>query len=471
MSIDSFASSLASRRWLRWLAIAAGAFVALTVLAWLAAPPIARGQLESRLSQALGRKTTVESVDFNPLELRFTIRKLVIADPAGTVPLLALDELVANFSSASLWRWAPVLDALKLVHPSVSLARDRDGRYSVQDLIDIALAGPTGPSPRFSVNNIEIDDGSIAFDDGVTGRKHRVEKLGIGIPFLSSLPYQTDIEVTPRFEGAVNGAHFELGGNTIPFAERREAAIDIEFDALPLKDYVAYLPVKPRVELAGGAVTTHLKVVFVDGAPGERKLEVRGDARIDGLAVKRRDGSSLVAAERIAVALDRVDVFGRDARVASVAVDAPAIDVRRLADGTLELVQPLFDVASAAVARSPAREAPGHSRARGAVASDGGEDCARARHDRARRRNLVVPLDADRGCTQRDQSVDEDRRESACRAFVRFGGPDRHIQGRCRRRAARSCGDRHVRALEVLARAALSVLQARAGRRRAERLA
>src|SRR4029450_2055364 len=224
--------------------------------------------------------------------------KLVIADPAGTTPLLALDELIADLSSASVWRWAPVLDALKLAHPAVSLGRERDGRYSVQDLIDAVLAGSSGPTPRFSVNNIEIDDGSIAFDDGTTGRKHRVEKLAIGIPFLSSLPYQTDIRVTPRFEGAVNGAHFELGGNTIPFAERREAAIDVDFDALPLKDYAAYLPVKPAGDRAGGTVSgatvpTRLKVVFVDGAPGERKLEVRGDARVDGLAVKRRDGSSL----------------------------------------------------------------------------------------------------------------------------------------------------------------------------------
>jgi len=353
MSIDSFASYFASRRWLRWTAIAVGTFVLLTALAWLAAPPIVRGQLESRLSETLGRKTTIESVAFNPLQLRFTVRKLVIADPVGTTPLLALDELIADLSSASVWRWAPVLDALKLVHPAVSLGREHDGRYSVQDLVDAVLAGSSGPTPQFSVNNIEIDDGSIAFDDGTTGRKHRVEKLAIGIPFLSSLPYQTDIRVTPRFEGAVNGAHFELGGNTIPFAERREAAIDVDFDALPLKDYVAYLPVKPRVELSGGTVTTHLKVVFVDGAPGERKLEVRGDARVDGLAVKRRDGSSLVAAQRIAVVLDRVDVVGRDARIASVAVDAPAIDMRRLADGTLELAQPLFDVAADAVVRSP----------------------------------------------------------------------------------------------------------------------
>jgi hypothetical protein len=92
---------------------------------------------------------------------------------------------------------------------------------SVQDLFDKVLAGSEGPTPPFSLNNIEIDDGSVEFDDGTTGRKHRVEKLTIGIPFLSSLPYQTDIRVTPRLEGAFNGSHFVLGGTTVPFAERR----------------------------------------------------------------------------------------------------------------------------------------------------------------------------------------------------------------------------------------------------------
>jgi hypothetical protein len=159
MFIDTFSSSPARRRWLRRLAIAAGVFALLTVLAWLAVPPIARGLLESRLSQRLGRKTTVEAVEFNPLQLRFTLRKLAIADPAGTAPLLALDELIADFSSASIWHRAPVLDALKLVRPAVSLARDRDGRYSVQDLIDAVFADSAGPPPRFSLNNIEIDEG------------------------------------------------------------------------------------------------------------------------------------------------------------------------------------------------------------------------------------------------------------------------------------------------------------------------
>jgi uncharacterized protein involved in outer membrane biogenesis len=221
------------------LAITVAAVAGLILIAWFAVPLIVRSQIESRLTEALGRKTTVENVAFDPFPLRLTLKKLLIADaPAGAPPLLAVDEVSADVSSASLWHRAPVLDGLKLVHPAISLARDREGRYSVQDLIDKALAAPEGPPPGFSLNNIEIDGGSIAFDDGETGSKHRIENLAIGIPFLSSLPYQSNIRVTPHLEGAFNGSHFALGGTTAPFAERREAAIDIDIDQLPLRAYV-----------------------------------------------------------------------------------------------------------------------------------------------------------------------------------------------------------------------------------------
>jgi uncharacterized protein involved in outer membrane biogenesis len=357
MSADPSARFSPYRAWLLRLAIAAGVVVALIAIAWLAVPPIVRGQIESRLTDTLGRQTTVELVEFNPFLLRLTLRKVVVADPYGTAPLVAIDEFVADLSSASLWHRAPVLDALKLLHPAVSLARDRNGRYNVQDLIDNALAGPGGPTPGFSLNNIEIDGGSIAFDDRATGSKHRVENLAVGVPFLSSLPYQVDIRVTPHFTGAFNGSHFALGGTTVPFAERREAALDIDLDALPLANYIAYLPTKPRIGLAGGTLTTRLKVVFVDGKPEERKLEVRGDARIDGLALARRDGSSIANARQVSATLDRIDVFGRDIRIASVALDAPSIDLKRLHDGSLEIAAPLFDGA-APTPRPVAAEAP-----------------------------------------------------------------------------------------------------------------
>jgi uncharacterized protein involved in outer membrane biogenesis len=343
-------------RWLKRLGYAVLAVALITTVAWLALPPIARSQLESRLTEALGRRTTVQTVSFNPFALRLTIGKVAIADRSDRATLFVLDEMVADLSAASIWHRAPVIEALKVVRPHVSFARERDGRFDVDDLIDRAMAPSTGPPPRFSLNNVEVVDGSIAFDDGVAGRKHVLEAIDLGIPFLSSLPYETKIHVTPRAAGTFNGSRFALAGTTTPFDERRESTIDVDVDALQLPTYVAYLPVKPRIHVAGGALTTRLKIAFVDGRPGERRLELRGDARLDGLALKRRDGSPLASAKSIAIVLDRVDLISGSASVSSVAIDAPIVDVKRLADGTIEWTQPLVE--GSASNRPAAAQAP-----------------------------------------------------------------------------------------------------------------
>jgi len=269
----------------------------------------------ARLTEALGRSTTVESVAFDLNGLRLVVRNLVIADETAQRPLFALDQLVADVSAATLWQRAPVFDAVKLTRPRMFLARGRDGRYSVQDLVDRALAPrPPGPPPQFSFNNIEIEDGAITLDDRLADRRHEISALTIAVPFVSSLPYATDIRVTPHMEGTFNGSHFALKGSATPFAEHRETTLDIHLDALKLPPYVAYLPSRPTLELAGGALTTRLTIAFVEQGLTDRRLELRGNAYVDGLAIKRRDGTPLVAADRIAVALDRVGVFDRQAR-------------------------------------------------------------------------------------------------------------------------------------------------------------
>ena len=286
----------------------------------------------------------MESVTFDLTRLRLVVHNVVVAGKTAPEPLLVVDELVADVAAASLWQRAPVFDALKLTRPRMLLVRARDGRYSVQDLIDGALAErPPGPPPQFSFNNIEIEDGAITLDDQLAGRRHELGALTIALPFLSSLPYATDIRVMPRMEGTFNGAHFALRGSATPFAARRETTLDVDIDALELPPYLAYLPWRPTLELAGGSLTTRLTIAFVEEGPNDRRLDVRGIAHVDRLVIKRHDGTPLVAADRIAVALDRVGLFDRQARIGSIAIEAPRLDIMRLTDGTFELGHPMLE--------------------------------------------------------------------------------------------------------------------------------
>ncbi|TMH37322.1 MAG: DUF748 domain-containing protein [Betaproteobacteria bacterium] len=179
--------------------------IAFAVLGFLVVPLAVKPVLESQLSAALNRNVNIGRLDINPFALSATLHDVSISEHGQGPPVLTLAELYVNGEMASLFRWAPVISELKLKQPALNLVRNADKTYNFSDLLDQALAGPSGPPPRFSVSNIEVIDGRIDFDDRPEHRQHQVRAITIGIPFLSSLPTQTEIKVEPRFSAMVNG--------------------------------------------------------------------------------------------------------------------------------------------------------------------------------------------------------------------------------------------------------------------------
>jgi uncharacterized protein involved in outer membrane biogenesis len=192
----------------RALAWVAAVVVAFTAIGFLILPLVFKPVVERALSDALARKVTIGHMKINPYALSATLGDVTIADRGDGPPLLTLGELYVNGELASVFRWAPVISALRVARPALHLVRNTDQSYNVSDLLDRALAeppGPAGPPPRFSVSNIEVVDGRIEFDDRPEHRQHQVTELKLGIPFVSSLPAQTEIEVEPVFSALVNG--------------------------------------------------------------------------------------------------------------------------------------------------------------------------------------------------------------------------------------------------------------------------
>jgi uncharacterized protein involved in outer membrane biogenesis len=337
----NFATVFAGSPWLRWLRNATLILVALfavyALLGFFALPWYAKSKIESLASTELGRSATVGKVEFNPLTLRARVSDFSLADREPNHTLLRFETLDVDLSAATLWKWAPVFDAVRLVRPRLELSRHADDAYNVQDLVERVRAQPKGPTPKFSINNIEIEDGTLALDDRRLKRSVAVTQVGIGIPFLSSLPYDAQIRVTPRLDGAVDGAKFKLAGNsTSPFADTGEATLELNLDALSLPRYAAYAPLPSGLKLSDGALTTRLTLAFVTENRAPRALTLTGTARLDGLAIARGDNSPLASAKSIEVALDKVDPLGRSIALSRLAVDGAEADVRRFPDGAIE---------------------------------------------------------------------------------------------------------------------------------------
>ncbi|MDE2208817.1 MAG: DUF748 domain-containing protein [Betaproteobacteria bacterium] len=318
------------------------------VLGFLVVPPIAKAKIEALASASLGRRATLGKLSFDPFTLHARLTDFALADRDPARTLLKFATLDVDMSIASLWHWAPVLDAVRLVRPHVELVRNGDGNWNIQDLIDRVLAPTEGPTARFSVDNIEVDDGSVSIDDRVKRHKSELTGIRIGLPFLSSIPHDARILVTPRLEGRIDGAKFALNGSsTSPFADREAATLDIDFDALRLPGYAEYASLPQGIKLVDGALTTRLKLAFVTHKGVPSTVTLAGSARLDGLAVTRNDGSPLASAKSIETTIGSIDALAKTIALDRVAIDAPEVDLRRGADGSLELAQ-LFGAPAAA---------------------------------------------------------------------------------------------------------------------------
>jgi uncharacterized protein involved in outer membrane biogenesis len=338
----------ASTPWIRKLGryalYLAVALVLLAVALHFAVPAVLRHVLETNVSAQLQRKVAVTRIEFNPLTLSARIEGLTIqAKQAGAPPLLALDGMTVDVSLASIWHRAPVFDRVLVEHPHIALARNDDGSYSVQDLVDAAMVDNGGPPARFSLNNIEVQGGTIDFDDHPRQRKHEVRDLSIGIPFLSSLPYQTTIKVLPHVAARVNGSPFSLAGTTTPFARERDASLDIDIDKLSLAQYLAYLPVKLRAKVTAGTVSTRAKLVFSEGDPQSRALWISGEFTLDDFVLQRPNGAETLALASAKAHVARLDIFHQTLVVDNLRVERPVLTVRRAGDGAIDLAAPWID--------------------------------------------------------------------------------------------------------------------------------
>lgn len=135
-----------------------------------------RARIATSIGNALGRRTTVDSVSLRLLpQPGFDLGGVTIADdPAfGAEPMLHADQVTATLRLSSLWSRRFEIAKLSLKYPSLNLVRAADGRWNIETLLEHASRIPTAPTtkshpesrPRFPY--IEAEGGRINFKLGV----------------------------------------------------------------------------------------------------------------------------------------------------------------------------------------------------------------------------------------------------------------------------------------------------------------
>lgn len=324
-----------SHRTRKTLRIIAIVLVVFGLLGFFAAPPLIRSQLQSRLGSALQRPVTVQQVHLNPFTLRLALDGLHIGDRDGHSRFVDVDHLIINASWSSLFRLAPILDQLQLDRPRILLSRDRPQHFNFSDLIEKFAGDPAKPdasSARFALYNISVHQGDIVFDDGVQKAHHEVAQLELGIPFIASLPSDTDIFVQPLLAMAVDGSAVRLAGQIKPFASTRESVIHFHLDHLDLPRYLGYVPAPLPVSVAKGQLSGELDLHFI-ADPKVPQLSVTGTLQLDQLAVNSKDSTPLLSLQQVQVQLADVQPLQSLYALGTLRLDQPELHYVSLAGG------------------------------------------------------------------------------------------------------------------------------------------
>ena len=333
-------------RWARNLAVGlALVLVIFGVVGYFVAPGLIKSTAEKQIAEQTGRRAAIGAIDISPYRLSATIRDFKLYEIDGTTPAAQIDTLLVNVSSSSLFKRALVFDQIKVTHPQLAVTRFEAQRFSFSDIVDKILAKPkTDDEVRFSLNNIEVENGSLQFDDRVTGRKHVVDEVRFGVPFLSNLPYDTDIFVTPNFSARVNGSTIALDGKAQLFAARREATLDVEFSGLDLPAYMDFAPTPLPVKLASGKLDAKLGIRFKAAAKDDQgnatpqTLAISGPIALSSFKLTDTGGREAVALKRLDVDLEDVQPFASVFGIRSIAIAEPVVHVTRRADHSIDLV-------------------------------------------------------------------------------------------------------------------------------------
>ena len=335
------AKSLLSSRWPRRFLWALGGLLLFWLLGWLGGPPLLKWQLEKQGSALLGRALTVEQVRLRPWSLELWVDGLRVADSSGQASQLAVKQLYIDAELQSLLRLAPVIDALRIDSPQIAVRHLGEGRWDSDDVLQRLAPQEAEPArdegaARFAVFNIQLLGGQVRVVDAPVDVTHELTGLELAVPFLSNIGSRREVVTEPVLAFTLNGSDFDSRAATRPFADDRQTRARLQIPELDLKPYLPYWPRAWPLRLRSGVLHLDLTADFEQHqAPA---LVLAGTVGLSQLRLDDAEGAVLQS-PRLDIELERVEPLVRRVALGSVRWQGAELDLRRDAQGQLNLMR------------------------------------------------------------------------------------------------------------------------------------
>lgn len=309
------------------------------------APPLVKPLIMKKMSAALHRKASIDKISINPYAVSITIKGFTLEDPGRPKPFVAFDELYVKADlTSSLFRRALILKKIILKNPYVGVSRKPDGSYNFSDLLphDEAKAETkTQKEERpflFSLNNIQIVNGGIDFQDAPNKTSHTVREMNVSVPFVSNIEYYLANYVEPKFSARINDNKFELVGKTQPFLTSRATSFDVDIEDLDIPFYLNYIPAKMNCQLKSARLDTNMKVHFIVNKDKSPSLALSGGITLRKIVLDDLQNNKILRLPSLNINMTSVEPLVPNIHLAQIALQSPELVIRRNKQGEVNLL-------------------------------------------------------------------------------------------------------------------------------------
>ncbi|MCU1317768.1 MAG: hypothetical protein JWN63_3090, partial [Candidatus Acidoferrum typicum] len=155
---------------MRRILIVVAAFIAIVILAALAAPSLIdvnkhRPQIEAQLQSKLGRPVSIGALTLRLLPPSVRMDSITIGESPefpSTKPFATAQDVSAKIELFPLLRGAPVIDSLSFNRPQIELIRNAKGIWNFSTLGE---SSSSGSQNGVTLNELKLQDGQIALTD------------------------------------------------------------------------------------------------------------------------------------------------------------------------------------------------------------------------------------------------------------------------------------------------------------------
>lgn len=313
-----------------------------TLAGFVLLPWYAQRELPKIVEQQLHRQAQAGEISFNPFTLTLEVKDFALKEHDGR-PMVAFKQAVIDFEWRSLTQRAVVFGDIRLQTPALHVEISREGRLNLAALAGEQTSTPQEPkpsaTPRVIVGDIQVEGGTIVFEDQRVGYKNRFEELSVKLSSLSTFagdkgPYA----LSARTPG---GAILKWKGEASISPLVATGTIALEHGSLPeLQPFVQEFL---NATITDGRASVELPYHFAlpDGKP--RLLVKNGKLTIEAFALTAT-GATAPLLKFDGFALDDItlDLAAHTASLGALRLEAPQVTARRDENGVIDLTRLLI---------------------------------------------------------------------------------------------------------------------------------